>query len=75
VPFVDLDVYIEEKAGLSVKLFLNMEKSNLERWSMKLSVELLSALGIIGLGGGTHYANNHELLNGECTVCISKSIY
>jgi shikimate kinase len=37
VPFVDLDVYIEKKAGLSVNaIFEQHGEIKLERWSMKL---------------------------------------
>ena len=74
VPFVDLDVYIEEKAGLSVKaIFEQHGEIKFRKMEHEAFVELLSAPGdlIIGLGGGTPcYANNHELLNGENVLSV-----
>jgi shikimate kinase len=74
VPFVDLDAYIEEKAGLSINaIFEQFGEIKFRKMEHEAFVELLNAPGdvIIGLGGGTPcYAHNHQLLNGEHIVSV-----
>ncbi|MFB0911236.1 MAG: shikimate kinase [Flavobacterium sp.] len=74
VPFVDLDTYIEKKAGLSINAIFEMKgEIKFRKMEHEAFVELLNAPGnvIIGLGGGTPcYANNHELLNGKDVLSI-----
>ncbi|MEZ7500515.1 shikimate kinase [Flavobacterium sp. Arc3] len=68
-PFIDLDSYIEKKAGLSINaIFEQYGEIKFRKMEHEAFVELLNAPGemIIGLGGGTPcYANNHELLKGD----------
>jgi len=72
--FVDLDVYIEKKAGLSINaIFEQYGEIKFRKMEHEAFVELLNAPGqmIIGLGGGTPcYANNHELLKRDDVVSI-----
>jgi shikimate kinase len=80
IPFVDLDEYIEKKAGLSVKaIFEQQGEIKFRKMEHDAFKELLAAPGacIVGLGGGTPcYANNHELLvqEGVTSVYLKASI-
>lgn len=69
IPFVDLDKFIENKAGMSINsIFEKRGEIYFRKLEHNALVELLSKEEplIIGLGGGTPcYANNHELLKGE----------
>ena len=73
-PFVDLDTYIEKKAGLTINaIFEQHGEIKFRKMEHEAFVELLDAPGkmIIGLGGGTPcYANNHELLKRDDVVSI-----
>ncbi|CAM2915748.1 shikimate kinase [Flavobacterium frigoris] len=74
VPFVDLDEYIEEKAGLSINaIFEQHGEIKFRKMEHAAFVDLLNAPGdvIIGLGGGAPcYANNHELLHGKNVLSV-----
>lgn len=74
IPFIDLDHYIEENQGFTVKnIFENQGEIFFRKLEHQLFKELINKPEslIIGLGGGTPcYANNHQLMNGENTISI-----
>lgn len=74
LPFIDLDNYIEEKAGIAIKeIFSTKGEIYFRKLEHQAFVELLNTEQdcIIGLGGGTPcYANNHQLLIGEGRTSI-----
>jgi len=74
IPFVDLDIKIEEKANLSINaIFEKHGEIYFRKLEHEVFIELLNSPErlIIGLGGGTPcYANNHELLKADNVVSI-----
>jgi shikimate kinase len=74
IPYVDLDVYIENKAKMSIKeIFESKGEIHFRKLEHTYFLELLNSPDeiIIGLGGGTPcYANNHELLVGDGIASI-----
>ena len=74
IPFVDLDIKIEEKVNLSINaIFEKHGEIYFRKLEHEVFIELLNSPEqlIIGLGGGTPcYANNHELLKADNVVSI-----
>lgn len=74
IPFVDLDIKIEEKANLSINaIFEKHGEIYFRKLEHEVFIELLNSPErlIIGLGGGTPcYSNNHELLKADNVVSI-----
>ena len=74
IPFVDLDIKIEEKVNLSINaIFEKHGEIFFRKLEHEVFIELLNSPErlIIGLGGGTPcYANNHELLKADNVVSI-----
>lgn len=74
IPFVDLDIKIEEKANLSINaIFEKHGEIFFRKLEHEVFIELLNSPEqlIIGLGGGTPcYANNHELLKADNVFSI-----
>ncbi|MFV5695166.1 shikimate kinase [Flavobacterium sp. LB3P122] len=74
IPFVDLDIKIEEKVNLSINdIFEKHGEIYFRKLEHEVFIELLNSPDnlIIGLGGGTPcYANNHELLKGDNVVSV-----
>ncbi|MBP4138798.1 shikimate kinase [Flavobacterium geliluteum] len=74
IPFLDLDICIEERARKSINLiFEEHGEIYFRKLEHQIFLELLqsSEKSIIGLGGGTPcYANNHELLKREDVISI-----
>lgn len=74
IEYIDLDQYIERKAGFSIaELFANRGEIHFRKIEHESLTELLSQPTdlVIALGGGTPcYANNHLLLNGPDVISI-----
>ncbi len=74
IPFVDLDIKIEEKVNLSINaIFEKHGEIFFRKLEHEVFIELLNSPErlIIGLGGGTPcYANNHELIKADNVVSI-----
>nr|WP_315224090.1 shikimate kinase [uncultured Flavobacterium sp.] len=74
IPFLDLDICIEERAKKSINsIFEEHGEIYFRKLEHQIFLELLqsSEKSIIGLGGGTPcYANNHELLKREDVISI-----
>lgn len=74
IPFVDLDIKIEEKVNLSINaIFEKHGEIFFRKLEHEVFIELLNSPEqlIIGLGGGTPcYTNNHELLKADNVVSI-----
>jgi shikimate kinase len=74
IPFVDLDIKIEEKVNLSINvIFEKHGEIFFRKLEHEVFIELLNSPErlIIGLGGGTPcYANNHELLKADNVFSI-----
>ena len=74
IPFVDLDIKIEEKVNLSINaIFEKHGEIYFRKLEHEVFIELLNSPErlIIGLGGGTPcYANNNELLKADNVVSI-----
>ncbi|MDX6182536.1 shikimate kinase [Flavobacterium sp. Fl-77] len=74
IPFLDLDICIEERAKKSINsIFEEHGEIYFRKLEHQIFLELLqsSEKSIIGLGGGTPcYAKNHELLKREDVISI-----